>query len=564
MRGKQVTLSWQTATVVLLGYLALSVLLFGRTALGHLDTRCICTASADPIQYVWAIKWLPWAIGHGHNPFLTNAMWAPGPFDLATTGWTPLAAFAAIPVTLTLGPLAAYNLLVLLSPALAAFFAFRLCHYLTGRLAPALVGGFMFGFSSYLVGQMIGHLHLTLVFLIPLAVEIVLRHLDGRMSRRTFVISIAAVIAGQALLSTEILFTSLMFGAIALAAGAVFNDSEGRDRLRRITIEIVLGGIVAAIVLSPFLYYAVIYASPPPLIDASRFGLDVLNPFVPTPVDRIGRSSFAPVAYSFHGTFSETGGYLGIAVILLSAWWLISTWKRRATRVMLVVLACAVLFALGPVLLIAGQPTISLPWKLVENLPLFEQVIPIRLTMYMALVVSIAVAMALAARAGAPWLRWGLAIVGVIMLIPGGGSSLFQSTPPDPTFFTSGQYKHYIHKEETVLAFPFSQLGYSMLWQVRGDMSFRVAGGYLAQQPPDEYVEDPAVQQFYALATSPETPCLMKSFIERKEVGAVLIEAGSEEPWGPELEKMGMHPQALGGIDYYRVPNTLPIPTGCS
>ena len=228
--GRGPALSWRWSTVVFLGYLALSALVFGRTALGHLDSRCICTASADPMQYVWSIKWLPWAIGHGHNPLLTNSMWAPGPFDLATTGWTPLAALAAIPVTLTLGPLAAYNLLILVSPALAAFFAFRLCHYITGRLAPSVVGGFMFGFSSYLVGQMIGHLHLTLVFLVPLAVEIVLRHLDGRMSRRTFVIAIAAVVVGQTLISTEILFTSLLFGAIALAAGAIFSDSEGRDR----------------------------------------------------------------------------------------------------------------------------------------------------------------------------------------------------------------------------------------------------------------------------------------------------------------------------------------------
>lgn len=547
-----------------LGYLALSALVFGRTALGHLDSRCICTASADPMQYVWSIKWLPWAIGHGHNPLLTNSMWAPGPFDLATTGWTPLAALAAIPVTLTLGPLAAYNLLILVSPALAAFFAFRLCHYITGRLAPSVVGGFMFGFSSYLVGQMIGHLHLTLVFLVPLAVEIVLRHLDGRMSRRTFVIAIAAVVVGQTLISTEILFTSLLFGAIALAAGAIFSDSEGRDRIRRVTIEIVLGGIVGAIILSPYLYYALIYDTPPPLLEGSRFGMDALNPLVPTPVDHLGRTSFAPVASTFQGAFVETGGYLGIAVVLLAAWWLISTWKRPATRVMLTVLGCAVLLSLGTDLLIAGQATISLPWKIIEDLPIFEQVIPIRLSMFTALVVAIVVAMALAAKAGAPWLRWGLAIVGVIMLLPSGGSALFQSTPPDPQFFSSGQYKRYIDKEETVLAFPYSQLGYSMLWQVRGDMSFRVAGGYLAQQPPDEYLEEPIVTQFYTLATTAETPCMLKSFMEHREVGAVLIEAGSGEPWGPELEKLGMRPREMGGIDFYQVPATLPTPKGCN
>src|ERR1700761_1210773 len=164
MNGRGPALSWRAGTLVLLGYFALSVLIFGRTALGHLDTRCICSPSADPMQYVWSIKWMPWAIGHGHNPFLTNAMWAPGPFDLATTGWTPLAALVSLTVTLTLPPLASHNplipvplapysLLFLSAPALAAFLAFRLCHYITGRVAASIVGGFLFGFSSYLVGQ---------------------------------------------------------------------------------------------------------------------------------------------------------------------------------------------------------------------------------------------------------------------------------------------------------------------------------------------------------------------------------------------------------------------------
>ncbi|MBS1890751.1 MAG: hypothetical protein JST59_05625 [Actinobacteria bacterium] len=516
------------------------------------------------MQYVWSMAWLPHAIGSGQNPLLTSAMWAPGPFDLATTGWVPLAALAGIPATLTIGPLAAYNLIVLLAPALAAFFTFRLCHYLTDRVTPSLVGGFLFGFSSYLVGQMNGHLHLMLVFLIPLGVHIVLLHLDGRTSRRRFVLSFAAVVVAQALISTEVLFTALLFAAIALLAGWIFADADSRDRLRGVVIDILIGGVVAAVVLSPYLYYALIYDTTPPLIDSTRFSMDALNPLVPTPLDRLGRTSFAPVAAQFPGAFVETGGYLGIAIVLLAGWWLISTWRRRATRIMLAVLACSVIASLGTRLTIAGEPTISLPWKVLEGLPLFEQIIPTRLSVYTALIIAIAVAMALAARAGSKFLRWGLALVGVVMLLPSGGSAFFHSTPPDPSFFTSGQYKKYIDKGETVLAFPYSQLGYSMVWQARAKMHFNVAGGYLAQQPPEEYLDEPVVTQFYTLTTTDETPCMIRSFIERRDVGAVLIEAGSGEPWGPELEKLGMHPQSLGGIDLYRVPSTLPAPTGCT
>jgi hypothetical protein len=507
--------------------------------------------------------WWPHAIGSWINPFLTHSIWAPGPFNLATATSVPLASLVATPVTLTLGPLAAANLLVLLSPALAAFFAFRLCHYITGRLAPSLVGGFLFGFSGYVLGQMIGHLNLTLIFFIPLAVHIMLRRFDGVTSRRFFIVSIAAVIAGQALLSTEILFTALIFGAITLLAGAIFGGPEVRDRIRRLTIETLLGGVLAAVVISPFLYYALLYEGQPAFNSAARFSMDALNPLVPTPTERIGRTSFAPVAGTFPGGYAEAGGYIGIAFVALAGWWLFSTWKRRESRVMLTVLVCTVIGSLGTALYISGHPTISLPWKLLAHLPLLHEVIPVRLAMYTSLIVAVAVAMALASSAGSAWLRWTLALIGVVMLLPSGGSALFHSNPPDPSFFTTDQYKRYIDREETVLALPYSQRGQSLLWQARTDMWFRLAGGYLGQQPPDDYLEEPVVIQLLEGVANEETPCLLKSFIERRDVGAVLLESASTEPWRPALAQLGLRSREVGGVDFYSVPRRLPVPSEC-
>jgi hypothetical protein len=507
--------------------------------------------------------WWPHAIGSGINPFLTHAIWSPGPFDLASATSVPLAALVATPVTLTLGPLAAYNLLVLLSPTLAAFFSFRLCKYVTGRLVPSLVGGYLFGFSSYELGQMVGHLNLMMVFLVPLAVHIVLRRIDGEVGPRRFIVSMAAVIAAQALLSTEILFTALIFGAIALLAGAAFCGPAVRDRIRRVAIETVGGGAVAALVISPFLYYALFYTSIPEIIAASRFSMDALNPLFPTSVQWIGGRSFAPVGNLYPGSPVESGGYLGIAIILLAGWWLISTRERTVSRVMLTVLTVAIIASLGISLYIAGQPTIWMPWRALVDLPLLKDVIPARLAMYTALVVAVAVAQALATSARSAVLRWSLGVVGVLMLIPSGGSALFHSTPSDPAFFTSDQYKRYLDRDEVVLAFPFSSLGQSMLWQARTKMWFRLAGGYLSQSPPQEYLEEPAVSQFYTGTADAETPCLMRSFIERRDVGAVVLETTSTEPWRPALASLGMRRQRVGGIDFYRVPRRMAFPPGC-
>lgn len=561
-RGR--TLFWRSGGLALLGYFALTLALLGPGILSHLDSSCLCTESSDPTQFVWTMVWWPHAIGSGVNPFLTHSIWAPGPFDLATATSVPLAAIVATPVTLTIGPLASYNLFVLLCPTLAAFFAFRLCHYVTGRIAPSLVGGFIFGFSGYMFGQMIGHLNLMLIFLVPLGVHITLRRIDGVIGRRRFVLSIAALIAAQALLSTEILFTALIFGGIALAAGALFADSEGRARIRRTTIEVLAGGATGAIVISPFLYYALFYTSQPTFLSVARFSMDALNPLVPTPVQRIGRTTFAPVAGTFPGGYAEAGGYIGIAMVLLAGWWLSFSWRRGATRVMLVVLTCSVVGALGTALYISGHPTISLPWKALAHIPLMHEVIPVRLAMYSSLVIAVAVAQALAAPVGSPVLRWSLAVVGVVMLLPSGRSPLFHSNPPDPAFFTTGQYKSYIGREETVLALPYSQRGQSLLWQARTGMWFRLAGGYLGQVPPKDYGEEPAVTQLLTGVANPETPCLLKSFIERRGVSAVVIESTSTEPWRPALARLGIRSKKVGGVDFYRIPEAMTTPAGCT
>ena len=70
-------------------------------------------------------------------------------------------------MTLLFGPIVSYNLLMLASPVLAAFFAFLLCRYITRSFAASLVGGYLFGFSAYMLGQLLGHLHLVLIFPIP-------------------------------------------------------------------------------------------------------------------------------------------------------------------------------------------------------------------------------------------------------------------------------------------------------------------------------------------------------------------------------------------------------------
>jgi hypothetical protein len=170
-------------------YLALSLLFFGRSLLGHFTRRYI-GQGADPSAFMWFLVWWPHAVIHHLNPFLTSAIWAPSGINLAWMTSIPILSLILTPLTLVRGPIAAYNTLCLLSPPLAAWNAFFLCRKLTHQWLSSVIGGYMFGFSPYMLGHMlVGHLCLMAIFPIPLVIHVFLLRLNAEIGRARFAIS---------------------------------------------------------------------------------------------------------------------------------------------------------------------------------------------------------------------------------------------------------------------------------------------------------------------------------------------------------------------------------------
>ena len=140
------------AVIVLLLYSAASALLLGRHALADPRHVCACFGAGDPLSYMWALRWWPYALTHGLNPFYTHVLWSPTGANVAAAALIPFPSVLAWPVTAVFGPLAAYNALTLLSPAVSATTMYFLCERITRRRLPSLAGGWVFGFSSYELG----------------------------------------------------------------------------------------------------------------------------------------------------------------------------------------------------------------------------------------------------------------------------------------------------------------------------------------------------------------------------------------------------------------------------
>ena len=129
------------AALVFLLYLAVAFLLYAAPIALDLASRSVGVGKGDSKLYVWSLSWLPYALTHGLSPFFTTRVFAPGGADLTWVTTLPAPALVLWPVTALVGPLAAYNVLLLLAPALAGWATFLLCRHVTDRFWASVAGG---------------------------------------------------------------------------------------------------------------------------------------------------------------------------------------------------------------------------------------------------------------------------------------------------------------------------------------------------------------------------------------------------------------------------------------
>ncbi len=536
-------------------------LLIERQVVAHLGSVCACDGTSDATQYVWALVWFPRAILHDLNPIYTHAIWTPGGLNLAGATAVPAAAIAAAPITALAGPVAAYNVLSILSPVAGAFCAYRLCLYITRSPWASILAGFLYGFSTYEFATMQEHLHLVFTFCAPLAVLLVLKRLDDAISTRRFTVLMAVVLSVQLLLSTEILFTMTCLGVIVLVGAAVF--AGRRERQAIVELLPALGGayVAMAVVCSWFLYAAV---RAPAFAQGwgTRFPADALSFVVPSPIARFGGYSFLSVTSAFRGTLTETGTYLGLPLILIVGIFLITRWRTRAAQVLTAALVVSVVWSLGENLYIAGHQTIRLPWSLLDSLPVLNLLIPERIALYTALTCSIVAAMWLASSEAGAWRRWALGLLAVVFIVPTADAATTHGRTPvldapwsAPAFFSTPMYKRYLRPGEIVLPLPWGRSGNSLLWQAQADMYFRLASGYFGPPPPSYWREQPIVYELKFNDPRPGAAHDLRRFLAEHQVADVIVQQSRAGPWPAVLAQAGLRRAvAAGGVFVYHVP----------
>jgi hypothetical protein len=468
--------------LVLSVYAALSFVYFGWRLLPHFG-RLAVGQSGDYQIFVWSFAWWPHAIATWTNPFVTHVVYAPSGINLTWTASSPGLALAFSPLTVLLGPTAAYNVAALLLPALAAWTAYLLCRRLTGSVWASLVGGYLFGFSSPMLGQLLaGHLHVTGVFLLPLVALVVVRYVEGELDGRGLAWRLGLLLAAQLWISTEFAFATTLMLALGLLVGFwVFRDA--RPRLRAALAPICGGYFVGGILAAPFLGYALLGFHPGRIInvEGTGGGADLANLVVPTQTTALGGSSLGSVSSQFGS--STASFYLGLPTLLIVALLALRARRSAAVRFLLAALAITTVIVLGRWLLVEGHKLIPLPWYVATHVPLLHNVLPFHLAAYATLAAAVIVAVWTARTRGRiyprPYLLPLLAIAALVPAVWRTSYPTFRPLHPDRlAFFTRGLYKTCIPHGATVAIF-----GNQLLWQAEADFWYGVASGGLAPVP---------------------------------------------------------------------------------
>jgi hypothetical protein len=529
-------------------YLLLSLLYFGLPVLPHFG-RDVIGHGSDPQLFIWSLAWWPHAILHGHNPFFSHALWAPVGSNLVWTTSVPGLSLLLAPVTLAAGPVVAYNSAAIALPALAALTAFLLCRHLTGSFWASLAGGYLFGFSSFLLGHELGHLHLTSVFLVPLAVLFVLRFLEGELAGRGLVIRLGPLLVLQFLFGVEVFFTLALCLLAGLALGALIVPAQ-RARIAQALLPVGVAYGICAIAVAPFLYYSLTgYYG---VVTASRSAADAVTFAFPTSMTALGGRWAGRFDWHVLPVSAEDGQYLGLPALAIVLLFAVSRARRPGSRFLLVALALTALATLGSSLRVRGHDLVALPWRAVRSLTLFNNVIPGRFALYSALVVCMIVALWAASPSPRLWLRVAVTIAAVLAVAPRVWTGLWHMHPARPAFFAQRMYRHCFRPGETVLMLPPPFRNQALLWQAESGFSFRLADGGLNDTIPSGLPYRAVTSALVGNNVPSGGAAALLAAARNQGVGAIVVFPAGDTEWRHLLD--GSLPRrTIGGVTVYEL-----------
>jgi hypothetical protein len=448
----------------------------------------------DTHAHVSLLRWTSFAVLHGYNPLFSDHVLAPEGINLLwQPAAMPLVGLVVTPLQELAGAFVTFNLVTTFAFALSGWTCYLALRRWVGGFAGPFAGGLLYGFSPFMGAHGLGHTVLISAFLQPLF----LLALTELVVYRRWVwwkpsVCLGLLFAGQFLVTQEGCAALAISTIIALGALAASFPGE----VRRRAPLVLRGGILAVGVALTLLAVPLGYEFFGPqrlhglLRPQNTYVADLANLVVANPL-ATGWAPWGDDAHRWGWSLSESTMFVGP---ILLAFVVFVTWRGRHDAVVRVSAAFAAVMgvlALGPSLHVAGKDLgVPLPWWLFQQLPLLENLLPARLTLYVYLGIAVLVAVGVRNAVSAPrrsqrigMLAW--AAAGLLLLAPPFDYPALE--PRVPEFFRSDAVE-VIPEGTLVFVAPYPrddpQNMDSVLWQVESGMRFRMPGGNVLRPSP--------------------------------------------------------------------------------
>ena len=569
------------------GFVLLGVVLWWHVWVTGSPTTTISCQCGDPSQELWFLTWTPWALIHGHSPFLSNAIYAGqgGANMMTNTSWM-LPGIVLAPITWLFGPIASFNVAATLAPAISGWCFFLAARKVTTLVPAQVLGGLLFGFSPFVLwNDPFGHLNFTLLFFPPLAFILLYdlfvshRHTPARIG-----LWLALLVVAEFFISTELLAMCTLAIALTLvAAAAMAPRSAWRQRGRFLT-AFGVGVPIVVVVLAYPLWFAL--AGPRrivgvPWANAPQWGTTP-SALVDAGV-RIHQSSYFNIIGGYYGGAGPNAGplhlpsliYFGVPLLAFVAVSVVTWYRWRLAWTLVISAVIAWVFSFGTSLgnLAGGASNRGhpwwLPWRAFAHLPLVSDILPIRFGVIVTFGVALLMAISLdrwgtivagalsrhrAVAGGTTWYRRPRAVagalmtaVGVAVLVP---VALTNSVPftvvssPMPAWFTDDA--PLLPTGTVVLVVPFEGQR-AMGWQAQTGLHFALAGGFAVVPDPngrsafvspptgaiavlDRLSSDPESLVTTPLPSSPSDVDAVRAVLTQWKVGVTVITQQGRQP----------------------------------
>lgn len=449
------------------------------------------TNIGDQNQFEFVLAHGASVVADGQNPLFTTKMNFPvGMNMMANTSVLGLSIPLA-PLTLKIGPHAAFLVLLTLMFALTgvSWYAMLSRTVVTSRPA-ALLGAAFCAFAPGMVSHGNAHPNIVGQFLVPI---IIWRTLTLRRPWRDGTL-LALLVIWQVFINEEILLFTAVAVGIFIAVSVLLRP-EHRFRARQMLGCLGVTALVAGLVLAYPLWWQ--FAGPQSYSGLAEngptYGADLAS-FI-TYATQTASHSILPTPLSTTAPApnpTEENAYFGLPLLLLVAgliWWL----RHNRTVIALAVVAGVfALLSLGPIIEWWGTPVIDGPWSLLANLPLLSSVVPGRLALVDVAVLGILLALGAdrvrALISARPWTAAALALAFAAALLPIAPTPLMTvEHSPTPTFLLNGEIDRYVAPDRAIMFVPptRNKVPAPMGWLAEAGLRYNMTHGYFLQPMSD-------------------------------------------------------------------------------